>query len=433
MSKTPTVYVKWGESPWWRFRYYDHGVRRAVKLDVRVEGTPPASRSLADRGDDAFEKSRSRAEMKAEQMLKEISARRAEGDMLTRIHEIRTGHKITGVALAEMFAVWLKQPGRNLSTRWEACCRSLASRFQAFVAARQPGAEEMADVTKATAREFAAEEEDNYAPKTSNDHIIWLRSCFEQLKEQASLPANPFYGIDLQAHGTINRVPLTEEQIEVVLRVIMGSDHEFIRPIIITGLCTAMRLGDCCNLEWKDVDLAKGTIKVRPSKTKKTNNGPVTIPIFPPLREVLDKIKRKRIEPKVFPQQAAMYSGATEGGADGITWRVNQAMKAAGFYDTDEETDGHQGAVHVGRKCGQRRVNVRGFAALRTTWVTLALSAGVPEELVRTVSGHSAMEIVRAHYFRPGDEMLKKELDAKMPAVFTRKTGSRTGSASKSV
>ena len=29
----------------------------------------------------------------------------------------------------------------------------------------------------------------------------------------------------------------------------------FIRPIIVTGMCTAMRRGDCCLLEWKDVDL----------------------------------------------------------------------------------------------------------------------------------------------------------------------------------
>ena len=38
-----------------------------------------------------------------------------------------------------------------------------------------------------------------------------------------------------------------------------------------------------------------------------------------------------------------------------------------------------------------RRGSVRGWHSFRVTWITLALSAGVPMEIVRRVSGHAAV------------------------------------------
>jgi integrase len=50
-----------------------------------------------------------------------------------------------------------------------------------------------------------------------------------------------------------------------------------------------------------------------------------------------------------------------------------------------------------------------GWHSFRTTFITQALSAGMPEELVRRVTGHSAVDIVRKHYFRPNQETFRKE------------------------
>ena len=59
-----------------------------------------------------------------------------------------------------------------------------------------------------------------------------------------------------------------------------------------------------------------------------------------------------------------------------------------------------RGAVHSSRP-GLRKVNQRGFHAFRATWVTLALTAGVPMDLVRKVTGHTTAETVLTHYFQP--------------------------------
>ena len=60
---------------------------------------------------------------------------------------------------------------------------------------------------------------------------------------------------------------------------------------------------------------------------------------------------------------------------------------------------------------GQRTASVRDWHALRSTFVTLALSAGVPVELVLRVTGHATVEVVLKHYFRPDREQFKAALN----------------------
>ncbi len=75
----------------------------------------------------------------------------------------------------------------------------------------------------------------------------------------------------------------------------------------------------------------------------------------------------------------------------------------------------------VSREKGQRAASVRDWHALRSTFVTLALSAGVPMELVRRVTGHATVDVVLKHYFRPGREAFKEALLGAMPEVLTGK------------
>lgn len=70
-----------------------------------------------------------------------------------------------------------------------------------------------------------------------------------------------------------------------------------------------------------------------------------------------------------------------------------------------------RGALHS-KKCGGQRLkrgSVRGWHSFRVTFVTRALSAGMPEEMVRRVTGHTAVDIVRKHYFKPGREEFRRE------------------------
>ena len=62
---------------------------------------------------------------------------------------------------------------------------------------------------------------------------------------------------------------------------------------------------------------------------------------------------------------------------------------------------------------------MRDFHSLRVTWVTLALTAGVPLELVQRVTGHRTTDVVLKHYFRPGQEDFRLALEGAMPTLLT--------------
>ena len=56
--------IKWERSPSWYGRYIRDGKKNYLNLGVRIDGKPPPSRRLRDKGDVAFEKSRLKAELK---------------------------------------------------------------------------------------------------------------------------------------------------------------------------------------------------------------------------------------------------------------------------------------------------------------------------------------------------------------------------------
>jgi hypothetical protein len=62
---------------------------------------------------------------------------------------------------------------------------------------------------------------------------------------------------------------------------------------------------------------------------------------------------------------------------------------------------------------------VRDFHSFRVTWITLALAAGVPLELVQRVTGHRTVEVVMKHYFRPGREDFRTAILKAMPKMLT--------------
>ena len=70
------------------------------------------------------------------------------------------------------------------------------------------------------------------------------------------------------------------------------------------------------------------------------------------------------------------------------------------------------------RKGSSRRASIRDFHSFRVTWITLALTAGVPLELVQRVTGHKTTDVVLKHYFKPGREDFRKSIEAAMPKML---------------
>lgn len=481
--------------PTWYGRYEVNGKRYTLNLRVKVMGTPPASLSLRDEGDNAFERSRAKAKERLEVIIEDARHKHDSAHLVERIYEMKTGERIKSVKLQDLPAEWARIPRRRKpSERYAAQCQTILARFASFIAAKNSKANELGHVTRDIARAFLeAEESRGVTAKTWNDTLKLLRATCKYLLPAGAI--NPFSGIPTRETETIFRKPFTPEELQKIIEAARNDD--FIRPLIITGMCTAMRRGDCCLLRWKDVDLKKRFITVKTNKTGQT----VSIPIFPLLYDEL--AARKPSGEYVFPEQAAMYRE----NPDGITWRVLKILTTA-FTTKDDtkalpklsekdtrrkvaeflaelpattktermrrvfdlymdrtnpkELTGAAGVskgsvsgylnqieaavgcriirgrksqlsataraktdktiLHAEREVGKRRASTRDFHSFRVTWVTLALTAGVPMELVQKVTGHATADIVLKHYFQPGREDFRRAIQAAMPKMLLATT-----------
>ena len=480
-----------------------NGKRYGINLGVKIAGTPPASLSLKEEGDAEYEKSRALALAKLGQFIEEARKKGHSEHLVEKLYEIKTGETIKSVTLDALPDEWAKiSRRREPNARYAAQCRSTLTRFATFVRKENPKVLEIAQVSRTMARAFMdAETKRGVTGKTWNDTLKLLRATFRYLLPGGGI--NPFADTPTRETETVFREPFTPEELGAINEA--AKEDEFIRPIIIVGMCTAMRRGDCCLLEWKDVDLGKRFITVKTSKTGQT----VSIPIFPMLQDEL-KAQAKKAGAKrdgyVFPEQARMYLE----NPDGITWRVKKVL-AVGLgesatdgsskgadalpevSDTEARARGEKyiaklpegekrdrmatvfklymegqniqsvmaaakvskgsvsgylneieaaigcrivrGSSHTNkgdsvkdgmkdaglfreRKHGLRRASVRDFHSFRVTWVTLALTAGVPLELVQKVTGHKTTDIVLKHYFQPGREAFRSALNAAMPKLL---------------
>ena len=480
-------------SKWWYGRVAIRGRRQAQNLGIPVEGIRPCRQY--PNGDEVYIASRARAEAKLESIREDAQKKAQTQDILQAIHQARTGKSVGTVLLKDINAKWKAIPRHHpLTETYSRFAERVFENLTAFMAGQRPPRKHMSDVDEDLAQAFLqGEAERGISPRTWNSELILVRGAFRHLRKPAGMPENPFEGIPTREENSIHRKPFSPADLAAILQA--AEEDPVIRPVIIAGMCTAMRLGDVCLLKWADVDLEHRYVNVKTSKTQAR----VSIPIFPLLLTEIRACPREG--EYVFPEASAMYRESPHAVVRG----VQRVFAKAGFYDKVEkrktlaapgrpadwadiaagkvreaalsekrrekmlrvlslyaadagtgriarEVDISKGSVsnylhqaeaiagfpivrrlvapkapdtphradmRASREDGLRDASVHGFHSLRTTWVTLALTAGVPIDLVRKVTGHRTADIVLANYFQPGREEFRKLLQSKMPALLS--------------
>lgn len=79
---------------------------------------------------------------------------------------------------------------------------------------------------------------------------------------------------------------------------IIDKAAKHLQPIIYTALYTGLRLGNLLNLKWENINFSSDIITVKIKSRKKQGGKNHTVPIIPPLREIL--MKQPRINEYVF-------------------------------------------------------------------------------------------------------------------------------------
>ena len=404
-------------SKWWYARWMRNGKRFFARLNVEVDGKP---------GDDEYEDSRKLALDAYRSTVAGAREEKRPEDLVQEIHRVKFGRRIGCIELSKLFEAWQNIPRKRQPKKpYMDWAERTIQRLVDFCKSDFPRVKEMAAVDKKVAEAFMRfEAARKVSPKTYNAELILLRGAFENLREDAGMLNNPFGKIVTKDRETIHRKPFTREELTAVIEAARADALMF--PLVVVGACTAMRRGDSCLLKWDAVDLKNRYITVKTAKTGET----VDIPMFPMLRDVLAAHgKSKGKSPYVFPELAALYLR----NADEVNRRLGLVFEKAGFIDAAEVEerkkknlpvpDVVRGDAHVSRDGGLQAANVRGFHSFRVTWITMALAAGVPMELVRRVTGHKGVDVVLKNYFKPGRDDFRQVVEGAMPKLLMSGNG----------
>jgi len=381
-------------SKYWYGRFEVNGKTKSVSLNVEVKGRVPAT--LREIGDPFFERSRAQAQVKLDEMIREARSHKAAEKHLQDLYELKSGESLIQIRISGIAHARFLPPDRRgrSAARDEAQFVALRD-FISFMKENYPMVTVISQVTRIMAQNWLYSlEERKIAARTYNDKMYVLKGFFERIGPDAGVVRNPFAGCLAKVKKTVHRQPFTQEE----LTEILNHCDPIMRPVVLTGMCTAMRRGDCCRLKWDSVDFDAGFVMVKTSKTGEI----AEIPLFPVLRAELRNLPR--ISEYVFPEAEEMYRT----NSDGLSWRFKKALKDAGIKNTRKVNEN-----------GCQKSSLKDFHSLRTTWITMALSAGVPMELVRRVTGHSTVEVVLKHYFRPKREEFRHALEAALPKALT--------------
>jgi integrase len=500
----------------WYGVYHDGCRKKTVNLGVPWKGTPPESGSLRDPGDAAFERSREDAETELARQVDEARRKGRAEHLTQRLIESKTGRAVEYVRVADLSDRW-----RKTSLACEAHLAHTDATFTAFAAyvlRAQPDAAFCYAVSRRTVESYAAhlrakpeEGGAQLAPATARRKLRLLKSAFARALPVGA--ANPFDPLPWK-HGDgageeVHRRPLSPDELLRLLDTARRR-NPFLFPLLTAAACSGLRRGDVCRLKWEAVDLAAGMLAVRTEKTGQR----VEIPIFKPLREVLDAAQSKRAPGAVhvWPSAARMIEstpnlltrmfkmlaaeaagvllceprpaaapaaprvelptvraavetavaaavpegerrdrildnvrryaeGQTVRGIEKVTGRprgrvsedLHTAERLAGVHFLPDmprvairTEDAIATATRQTRQQGQRAASLVDWHCLRTTFVTLALSAGVPVETLQLVTGHRTVAVVLANYYRPQREHLRAALAGALPDLLTGGADTRT-------
>lgn len=209
------------------------------------------------------------------------------------------------------------------------------------------------------------------------------------------------------ARETVHR-ELTEEELKAFFSLVKNSlYYNHFRFMLYTGT----RVGECCGLQWQDIDWLRKIIHIRRTvtrdrkgryilgKTTKTKKSRRDIPINPSILEVLGEQWERYVGTHevvnmmdlVFPGEQGKQSGA---GAVGEVLRYT---------------------VRKGRKQGIY-IEPFGVHAFRDTFASRAIRAGIPPNTLKEILGHTSLAMTMDLYAHVSRED-KVEGMSKMTAI----------------
>ena len=233
-------------------------------------------------------------------------------------------------------------------------------RFGAFC-----GKKWLEKITVADCERFFAHRLANVKPATANKDVRTLHAAFRRAVKRSYLRSNPWDGVSVVREPEKELRVLTQDEVAKLLSACHNLKWS---TFIFLAVTTGLRRGELCHLEWDDLDLEAGILKVRNKVDHRTKSGRNRVVALVPVAvELLRKLRRTEFGSWVFQ--------GPDGGKLGnnVLRTFHGIIKRAGITWC---------TIHD----------------LRRTFVSHLAMAGVNEAVVQKLAGHASMSTTLKHY-----------------------------------
>jgi len=266
--------------------------------------------------------------------------------------------------------------------------------FAVWLGTAHPDVQQVTQVTASVASDYARFlDQSRASPNTFNKHVGFLALFYRVMMEDGRAEANPFARIRRHRLRTNSRKELSREQIRKLLSTADGE----LGMLLGLGYYTGLRRGDCCTLQWAEVDLQRDIVRRVPNKTRDrmSDPEPVKVGIPPELHAALARTPVEDRRGYVLPAMAGLYTGRKR---DRIARMVTAHFARCGIQCQREGTGGDS---------GKRAVTDYGFHSLRYSYISHHAELGTPLAVIQANAGHRSPAMTE-HYTRVSDEAARR-------------------------
>ena len=270
---------------------------------------------------------------------------------------------------------------------------------------------EKRDITAAQAAMIA----NGNKPETVNSAIGLLKQIMKQAVQDGIISTNPCDGIktvkakrEEKAVNTIHRALTREEQAAFM----EAANGEWLYNMLDFMLRTGVRSGEARGLRWRDIDHRKQQIHIRNNRTtdengKDVDDTPKTetsvrdIPITPEIEAVLERQRQ---------QMRDMF-----GNVQGINDTVFKSSRGLPISRGSIQNTINR----ITKRLSKKGLKIERIAphALRDTFATRAIEAGMNPQTLKTILGHSSLSMTMDLYAHVLPDTKREEME-KIAAAF---------------
>ena len=209
----------------------------------------------------------------------------------------------------------------------------------------------------------------NVAPKTAIVDIKTLNVVFHRAERYAVILKNPVTAVELPKAVSSEREIFTDDDVKKLLDT-AGYKSEWF-TLILMGIFTGARLGDCARMKWDNVNFQERMLTYEQKKTGKV----VRVPLVDDLYDRLHTMREFVDGEYICPELAVRGSG----GKHGLSESFNRIVKRAKI--NPQQIQGK----------GKQKFNRLTFHSLRHSFNSALANAGVSQELRMKLTGHSSV------------------------------------------